>query len=176
LKIAPKIYILQSMENSRSVIYPGTFDPITFGHLDIIKRCLNIFDRVIVAIADSPSGKKPLFSLEERVDLAQESIQSLGSQVQAESFQGLLVNYATSKGITTIIRGMRAISDYEFEFQMALTNRKMAPQIETIFMVPDEQYGYINSRSIKEICELGGPVNLFVPPPVEAQLKAKLGS
>ncbi len=158
--------------NKKKVIYPGTFDPITYGHIDIIKRCFNVYDEVIVAIADN-EGKGPLLTLEERIDLVKKSVINI-KNVSVESFSGLLMDYAFKKGIKSVIRGLRAISDFEYEFQMALTNRKLCPEIETIFMMPSEEYSYISSRSIKEICALGGDVLKFVPKHVEAKLREKL--
>jgi len=155
----------------RAIIFPGTFDPITFGHIDLIKRCLKNFDRVIVAVAHN-ENKKPLFSVEERVALIKESIPKNDS-IEIDHFKVLLVDYSKKKEISTIVRGLRAISDFEFEFQMALTNRKINEDIETIFMMPHEQFSYVSSRMIKEISRLGGDVSKFVPEPVAKALKSK---
>jgi pantetheine-phosphate adenylyltransferase len=154
------------------VIYPGTFDPVTFGHIDIIKRCVKLFDEVVIAVAIN-DDKNPLFNVEERVELINQSIKGMNS-VKVVSFSGLLVEYAKELNINTVIRGIRAFSDFEFEFQMALTNRKLCDEVETIFMMPNEQYSYISSRAIKEICKLGGDVNCFVPECVSQKLKEKI--
>ncbi len=155
-----------------TVIYPGTFDPVTYGHLDIIRRALKIFDKVIVAIAHNPE-KKPLFTLQERVEMLKEATRDLRG-VEIEVFGGLLVDFVKSKGCKVILRGVRAISDFEYEFQMALSNRKLAPDIETIFMMPSENYSFLSSRIIKEVASLGANLQEFVPPVVEKKLKEKL--
>jgi len=157
----------------RTVIYPGSFDPLTNGHLDIVQRAARLFDTVIVAVADN-EGKRPLFSLQERVALVQESIGSIPN-VKVDSFNGLLVDYVESRGGQAVIRGLRAISDFEFEFQLALMNRKLNERVETIFMMPKETYTFLSSRIIKEIARLHGDVRSFVPAHVEAALKTKLG-
>lgn len=154
------------------VVYPGTFDPPTFGHLDIIKRASKIFSKVIVAITDG-TGKKPLFSIDERIVLLKNVIEGL-ENVEVDSFEGLLINYVREKGIKVILRGLRVLSDFEYELQMTFTNNTLAPEIETIFMITSEQYSHINSTLIKEICSLGGNLKDFVPPPVEEALKRKL--
>jgi pantetheine-phosphate adenylyltransferase len=156
----------------RTVIYPGSFDPLTNGHLDIMKRAARLFDSVTVAVANNEE-KKPLFTLEERVSLVQQSIQAMPN-VTVDSFAGLLVDYVESRGGQAIIRGLRAISDFEFEFQLALMNRKLNERVETIFMMPKETYTFLSSRIIKEIARLGGDVGTFVPPHVESALKTKL--
>jgi pantetheine-phosphate adenylyltransferase len=156
----------------RTAIYPGSFDPLTNGHLDVLQRATKLFDRVIVAIASNES-KNPLFSLEERLALMKPAIAPL-KNVRADIFEGLLVEYATQQKAQAIIRGLRAISDFEFEFQMALMNRKLAENIETIFMTPRETYTFLSSRIVKEIARLGGDVRPFVPPHVAAALKKKL--
>ncbi len=156
----------------RTVIYPGSFDPLTNGHLDIVQRAAKLFDTVIVAVADN-EGKKPLFTLQERIALVQESIGSLPN-VKVDSFNGLLVDYVESRGGQAVIRGLRAISDFEFEFQLALMNRKLNERVETIFMMPKETYTFLSSRIIKEIARLHGDVRSFVPAHVEAALKTKL--
>ena len=157
----------------RTVIYPGSFDPLTNGHLDIVQRAAKLFDTVIVAVAYN-EGKKPLFTLQERVALVQESIGSMPN-VKVDSFNGLLVDYVESRGGQAVIRGLRAISDFEFEFQLALMNRKLNERVETIFMMPKETYTFLSSRIIKEIARLRGDVRSFVPAHVEAALKTKLG-
>ena len=154
------------------VIYPGTFDPITYGHLDIIERACCIFDKVLVAVAENP-WKNPLFTLRERVEMVKETTSSL-SRVAVESFSGLLVEFAREKKCKVILRGVREISDFEYEFQMALSNRKIAPEIETIFMMPKENYFFFSSRIIKEIASLGGKLEEFVPPLVAEKLREKL--
>jgi len=154
------------------IIYPGTFDPITYGHLDLIERACHIFSTVVVAVAENP-GKAPLFTLQERIEMAREATSSF-AQVRVESFSGLLVEFVQAKKCRVILRGVRAISDFEYEFQMALSNRKLAPNIETIFMMPKENYSFFSSRIIKEIASLGGELSEFVPPLVERKLKEKL--
>jgi len=156
----------------RVAIYPGTFDPITNGHLDIIERAAKIFDRVIVAVTTNP-GKKPLFEVAERVQMIRQITASFPG-VEIDSFTGLLVDYVTRKGATAIVRGLRAISDFEFEFQMALVNRKIAENIETVFLMPNEKYTYLNSTIVKEVAAFGGDVSRFVPPEVVALLAEKM--
>ena len=156
----------------RTAIYPGSFDPLTNGHLDVLQRATKLFDRVIVAIASNES-KNPLFSLKERLALVEPAIATMKS-VKADIFEGLLVEYAAKQNAQAIVRGLRAVSDFEFEFQMALMNRKLAENIETIFMMPKESYTFISSRIVKEIARLGGDVSPFVPPHVGAALKKKL--
>ena len=156
----------------RTVIYPGSFDPPTNGHLDVVQRATKLFDRVIVAIAENES-KHPLFSLMEREQLVKESIQGI-KNTETDTFKGLLVQYAADKGCQAIIRGLRAVSDFEFEFQLALMNRKLNEQIETIFMMPKDQYTFLSSRIVKEISRLGGDVGAFVPAHVQEALKKKL--
>ncbi|MBN1269772.1 MAG: pantetheine-phosphate adenylyltransferase [Kiritimatiellae bacterium] len=158
----------------KAAIYAGTFDPITLGHMDLIQRAASIFDRLIVAVAES-TRKAPLFTLQERMDLARRVVANTAN-VEVDSFDGLLVDYAQAKGIKVLVRGLRAFSDFEFEFQMALTNRKMAPDIETIFLMPKEEYSYLSSSSVREIAELGGKTASFVPAPIEAALKKKQGA
>jgi pantetheine-phosphate adenylyltransferase len=145
-------------------IYPGSFDPLTNGHLDVIRRADKLFDRVIVAIANNDS-KQPMFSKEKRVELASESLEGMDN-VSVETFDGLLVNYAVEKGAQAIIRGLRAISDFEFEFQLALMNRHLNSSIETIFMMPKDKYTFLSSRMVKEVASLGGDITGFVPAPV----------
>ena len=157
----------------RTVIYPGSFDPFTNGHLDIVQRAVKLFDTVIVAVANN-GEKKALFTVAERVGLIQEAVHSLAN-VKVDSFEGLLVDYVDRCGGQAVIRGLRAISDFEFEFQLALMNRKLNERVETIFMMPKETYTFLSSRITKEIARLGGDVRAFVPPLVEAALKRKLG-
>lgn len=156
----------------RTVIYPGSFDPLTNGHLDLIHRAAKLFDRVIVAIATNDS-KQPLFTMEERLRLVRESIPPL-KNVEVETFQGLLVDYVESRSGDAIVRGLRAVSDFEFEFQMALTNRKLNERIETIFMMPKDTYTFLSSRLVKEVARLGGDITGFVPDHVKSALALKL--
>lgn len=160
------------MSKNRIAIYPGSFDPITCGHVDIIVRGSTIFDEVIVAVLEN-IDKKALFSVDERLDMIRATF-SDRPNVKADAFTGLLVDYAQSKGATAIVRGVRAISDFEYEFQMALMNRRLAPAIETVFMMPAEEYSYVSSRLIKEVAMLGGTVKGLVPDGVEQNLKDKL--
>jgi len=148
----------------RVAVYPGTFDPITNGHIDIIERGSRLFDRVIVAIL-SNQDKSPIFSVEERVRLIHQSLGSMPS-VTVETFSGLLVDYARDHGARAIVRGLRAVSDFEFEFQMALMNRRLGPDVETVFMMPSETYSYLSSRLVKEVASLGGDISGLVPAPV----------
>lgn len=156
----------------QKAIYPGSFDPLTYGHLDLIKRGLKIFDEVIVAVA-ADSQKKPLFSLEERLKMVKKATEGF-ERVSVEGFEGLVVEYARKKKIGVIIRGLRMISDFEYEFQMALTNRKLADDIETIFLMPSESYSYISSKLLKEAASLGADLSNFLPDFIEKALKAKL--
>jgi len=158
----------------RTAIYPGSFDPLTNGHLDVIERATKLFDRVVVAVAAN-EGKKPMFTLKERVDLATRSIKHLKT-AEVDSFDNLLVDYVQSRGARAIVRGLRAVSDFEFEFQLALMNRKLNEQVETIFMMPKDTYTFLSSRIVKEIARLGGDVRAFVPVHVEKALKTKLRS
>ena len=157
-----------------AAIYAGTFDPITKGHLDVVGRAAHIFDRLVLAVAGY-SRKTPLFSVEERVEMAKESVTEWDN-VEVDTFNGLLVEYARNMKIYVVIRGLRAFSDFEFEFQMALTNRKLAPDIETMFLMPNEDYSYVSSSTVREVAQLGGPVDDFVPEPVQRALWEKFGS
>ena len=145
----------------RIAVYPGSFDPMTNGHLDIIKRAANTFDKVYVAILTN-SAKKPCFSLEQRIDWLTRATTELGN-VEVDSFSGLLVNYANQIGASIIIKGLRAVSDFEYEFQMALTNRALSPNIETMFLMTNGEYSYLSSSIVKEIAKLGGSLNGLVP-------------
>jgi|SRR5437870_9562471 len=156
----------------RTVIYPGSFDPLTNGHLDLVQRASRLFDQVVVAVAKSDS-KSPLFTMDERLELVKEGVQKFPN-VAADCFDGLLVDYVVKKGGQAVIRGLRAISDFEFEFQLALMNRKLNEQVETIFMMPKETYTFLSSRIIKEVAMLGGDVSGFVPAHVRAALAQKL--
>ena len=153
-------------------VYAGTFDPVTYGHIDLMERGRRIFDKLILAVAES-KDKKPLFTLEERVESLKEIVKDLPN-IEVDSFRGLLVNYVRSRGANVILRGLRAVSDFEYEFQIALTNRKLDNQIETIFMMPREEFSYMSSHVLKEIVSLGADVKEFVPPSVQKRLEAKL--
>jgi len=160
--------------NGSLAVFPGSFDPITNGHLDIVDRGLAVFDRVRMAILMNPE-KQPLFSVEERVELIREAYRG-NPRVDVDTFSGLLVDYARKVGASVIIRGIRAISDFEYEFQMALMNRRLDPRIETVFMMPAESYSYVSSRLVKEVFQLGGRVSDLVPPTVERRLSEKYGT
>jgi pantetheine-phosphate adenylyltransferase len=153
----------------RHCIYPGTFDPITYGHIDVLKRASKLFDRVTVAIAENV-GKEPLFNPEQRKQMAEESITDL-SNVTVTTFGGLLVDFAVEQKAHAIIRGLRALSDFEFEFNMALMNRHLKPELETIFVMPAEQFSYTSSTIVKQVAKYGGDISNFVPPGVETALK-----
>ena len=155
----------------RTAIYPGSFDPLTNGHLDVIQRAAKLFDRVVVAVAQNDS-KNPLFTLSERLALVKAAIKHL-PHVEADSFNGLLVEYVVEQKAQAIVRGLRAVSDFEFEFQLALMNRKLNENVETIFMMPKDTYTFLSSRIVKEIARLGGNVSSFVPPHVENALAQK---
>lgn len=155
-------------------IYPGSFDPITSGHLDVIERGARLFDHLIVAILKNES-KAPLFTLDERMAMLREAIAPFGN-VEVDCFDGLLAHYAVQKGARGILRGIRAISDYEYELQMALMNRRLQPHLETIFLPAGEQYSFVSSRLVKEVIRLGGDISGLVPPPVEARLREKMKS
>jgi len=154
-------------------IYPGSFDPVTNGHLDLIERGAKLFDRLIVSLLRN-FDKQPLFSLDERVEMLREVVRPWPN-VEVEMFSGLLVDYARLREANVILRGIRAVSDYEYELQMAMMNRKMEPGIETVFMLPAEPYSYLSSRLVREIARLGGSVKDLVPPIVAERLRAKVG-
>jgi pantetheine-phosphate adenylyltransferase len=156
---------------STLAVYPGSFDPLTNGHVDIISRGARMFDRIIVAMLVN-AEKSPMFTMAERVEIARSVFKS-EPKVEVDTFNGLLVDYVERKQATVIVRGLRAVSDFEFEFQMALMNRRLKPQIETVFMMPAEQYTYISSRLIKEVFALGGRVHGLVPELVEQRLREK---
>lgn len=155
----------------KTVIYPGTFDPITNGHVDIIHRAATLFDKVIVAIADN-TRKEPTFTVEERLQMIAQVIENL-KNVEVDSFKGLLVHYAQRREAHGIIRGLRAVSDFEYEFQMALMNRRLYNEIVTVFLMPHERYTYLNSSVVKEVASCGGDVSSFVPTAVESKLKER---
>jgi pantetheine-phosphate adenylyltransferase len=156
----------------KKVIYPGTFDPVTNGHIDIVRRAVDLFDQVVVTVAINPS-KQPLFTTEERVEMLKESLKEFDNKVVVDSFDGLTVEHAKQVGAIGIIRGLRQISDFEFEFQMALMNRKLAGDITTIFLMPHERYTYLNSTVIRNLASLKADVSNFVPPIVQEALKRK---
>jgi pantetheine-phosphate adenylyltransferase len=153
-------------------IYPGSFDPVTNGHLDLIERGEKMFDKLIVAVLKNVE-KEPLFSVPERVDMLRE-VTKQWDAVEVDVFQGLLVDYARKRGAAVILRGIRAVSDYEYELQMALMNRKLEPRLETVFMLPGEPYSYLSAKLVREIAQLGGPLVGLVPPAVEQRLRAKV--
>jgi len=159
---------------ANAAIYPGSFDPVTNGHIDLIKRASRIFENVIVAVADN-SRKSPLFTIEERMDMVRQAVAGM-KNITVESFDGLMVDYARRKKINVIIRGLRMISDFEYEFQMALTNRRLADTIETVFLMPSENYSYVSSTLLKEAASLGGDISAFVPDTVQKRLKERLQS
>src|SRR5271155_484514 len=156
----------------RTAIYPGSFDPLTNGHLDVVQRAAKLFDRVVVAVAKN-EGKHPLFTHNERLALVKQAVKHLPN-VEADSFDSLLVEYVVSRKAQAIVRGLRAVSDFEFEFQLALMNRKLNENIETIFMMPKDTYTFLSSRIVKEIAQLGGDVSPFVLPNVQLALRQKL--
>jgi pantetheine-phosphate adenylyltransferase len=160
----------------RRAIYPGSFDPVTNGHLDIIERGCKLFDEIIIGILVNPE-KQPFFTLDERHEMLTEVLADIsqgGCEVRIDSFRGLLVNYAVAQQAHVIVRGIRAISDYEYELQMALMNRRLEPGIETVFMMPAETYSYVSSRLVKEVFQLGGTVAGLVPPVIEKRMKEKM--
>ena len=160
------------MSKKRIAVYPGTFDPITLGHEDIVRRAANLFDEVIVAVAGS-TNKSTLFSLDERVALAKEAFDT--PNIKVVGFDGLLMQFVQDQGAQMVIRGLRAASDFEYEFQLAGMNRKLYPKLETLFLTPSEQYMFVSSSLVREVANLGGNVNQFVSPNVEAAIKRKIG-
>ena len=159
--------------SQKTVVYPGTFDPITNGHLSIVNRALKIFDKLIIAILNNPF-KAPLFSLEERIDMIQKSLKEL-TNVEVDSFDGLLVDYVVKKNSNVILRGLRALSDFEYEFQMALMNRKLNREVQSVFLMTDYKWFYTSSTIIKEAAGLGGDISGLVPALVNEKLKEKFG-
>ena len=158
---------------ARVIVYPGTFDPVTYGHIDLIKRALRIFDKVIVAVGRNPA-KAPLFTIEERVDMIQRSLNA-SYNVEVETFDCLLVDFARQKGACAILRGLRAVSDFEFELQRAIMNRKLDRSIETVFLMTGFRWIYISSTIVKEAAQFGGSLDGLVPPHVEKAMKKKFG-
>ncbi len=158
----------------RVAIYPGTFDPITRGHEDLVRRAASLFDKVILAIAESPS-KRPRFTLAERVEMANEVLGDL-KNVQIVGFNSLLMNFVHEQGAKVVVRGLRAVSDFEYEFQMAGMNRSVYPEVETVFLTPGEQYMFISATMVREIARLGGDVSKFVQPSVEQRLRANISA
>ena len=155
----------------RKAIYPGSFDPITNGHLDVLHRAAGVFDELVIAVARD-NGKQSLFTVEERVAMIQEAVKI--DHVRVVPFDGLLVEFAAQENAIALVRGLRAVSDFEFEFQLALMNRKLSPTLETVFLMPREELTYISSRLVKEIARLGGNIDLFVPPNVALALRQRL--
>lgn len=161
------------MANNDLAIYPGSFDPITNGHVDLVNRTLRVFDKVVIAIATNPDKDRSLFTVQERLQLINEVFAGTNGRVSADSFQGLLVDYAERRGATVVIRGLRAISDFEYEFQMAMMNHRLKPKLETFFMMTGESEFYTSSRLVKEVVSLGGNVAGLVPDNVLKRLKEK---
>ena len=155
-------------------MYPGTFDPITLGHEEILRRAVKLFDKVVVAIAANPGSKAPMFSLEERVALARAAVNHIPN-VEVVGYQGLTVDFARAEGLTAIVRGLRAVSDFEYEFQLATMNRHLTEEVETIYLTPTEKYTFISSSLVREIARLGGDISEFVSPKVNKALLERLG-
>lgn len=157
---------------NRTIVYPGTFDPLTRGHEDLVRRAARIFDRVVVAVAAN-AGKNPFFPLEERIELARLSLAEIGN-VEVEGFSGLLVDFVAARGTCLVLRGLRAVSDFEYEFQLAGMNRRMKPDLESIFMTPADQYMFLSASMVREIARLGGDVRPFVPPLIAERFATRL--
>ena len=155
-------------------LYPGTFDPITLGHEDLVKRAVKVFDRVVIAIAADTGSKAPMFDLDERVELAKSALAGV-TGVEVTSYKGLTVDFARNNGLSVIIRGLRAVSDFEYEFQLATMNRHLTDEVETVFLTPTESYTFISSSLVREIAALGGDVSEFVSPKVREALLERLG-
>jgi pantetheine-phosphate adenylyltransferase len=158
----------------RVALYPGSFDPITLGHIDILERATAIFDRVVVSVLRNPA-KQPLFSVDERLELIGAATESLDGEVTVDSFDGLTVEHARQVGAIAIVRGLRALSDFETEFQMALMNRRLEPDVHTVFLMTSAPYVYMSSNLVKEVCRLGGDISGFVPPAIAEALHRRLG-
>ena len=158
---------------SVSAMYPGTFDPITLGHEDLVRRAACLFDKVVVAIAANPS-KAPMFSLEERVELAEAALSDV-ENVEVSGYEGLTVDFARENGLRVILRGLRAVSDFEYEFQLATMNRHLAKDVETVFLTPKETYNFVSSSLVREICSMGGDISKFVSPVVNEALRKRVG-
>jgi len=169
-----KFYLKKGRMMKRVALYPGSFDPVTYGHVDLIERAARIFDKVVVAVA-SNLHKKPLFDKVERFEMLVEAVKGI-ENIEVVAFDGLVVNFARSRGINVLIRGLRMVSDFEYEFQMALTNRRLADDIETVFLMPSEQFSFLSSKLLKESATLGADISSFVPPIVEAKLRNRLKS
>ncbi len=163
------------MKQQTVAIYPGSFDPVTNGHLDLIERASKLFECLVVAILLNPEKNGPFVPVPERVEMLKEVVGHLPN-VEVDTFKGLLVDYARRKDARVIVRGIRAVSDYEYELQMALMNRQLAPNLETVFMLPAQTYSYLSSRLVREVASLGGSIKELVPPVVEARIRAKVGS
>jgi pantetheine-phosphate adenylyltransferase len=172
LTITARVLLRYPAARMRIAVYPGSFDPLTNGHLDIIRRVSRLFDRVYVAVLEN-EGKAPLFTVAERMELIRRSIDV--DNIEVQSFSGLLVDYMRRIGSDVVVRGIRAVSDYEYELQMALMNRELSPTVETIFMLPAVEYTFVSSRLVKEVFRLGGDVSHLVPPLVIEALRARLG-
>jgi pantetheine-phosphate adenylyltransferase len=157
---------------TRIAIYPGSFDPMTNGHLDVIRRSMVLFDKLVIAVA-SNQRKQPLFTLDERIALIREVLGD-DANVEIDTFEGLLVEYAKRKGAIAVVRGLRAVADFEYEFEMASMNRRLAPNVETVFLMTHENYFYVSSHLVKEVASLGGDIDAFVPPAVAARLRARM--
>ena len=158
----------------RVALYPGSFDPITLGHIDILERATAIFDRVVISVLRNPA-KQPLFSVDERLDLIRAATESIDGEVTVDSFDGLTVEHARQVGAIAIVRGLRAVSDFETEFQMALMNRRLEPDVHTVFLMTSAPYVYMSSNLVKEVCRLGGDISEFVPPAIAEALHRRLG-
>jgi pantetheine-phosphate adenylyltransferase len=157
-----------------AAMYPGTFDPVTLGHEDLVRRAASVFERVVVAIAADPGSKKPMFSIDERVELAREALASI-ENLEVRRYSGLTVDFARENGLSVIVRGLRAVADFEYEFQLATMNRHLTEEVETVFLTPTDKYTFISSTLVREIATLGGDITEFVSPTVKEALMAKVG-